>query len=125
MKSFIFIFYCASQKLYRWFPLEGQGSSTTTARSLKDKTMGSLWSLERYPHTMEVDHRSPPTFDPMLGFPNGRKERGMALVRGYFYPYPVQLVLIQIRNTGQPGPTWAPTDLRMTNYTYVSQVSAI
>jgi len=33
----------------------------------------------RYPHPVntEIDHRKGPTFDPMLGFPNGRKQRGI------------------------------------------------
>lgn len=43
----------------------GQPFSTAVSEPLK------VW-----PHKMDVDFRNPPTMDPMLGFPNGRKERG-------------------------------------------------
>ncbi|KAH3694886.1 NADH dehydrogenase [ubiquinone] 1 beta subcomplex subunit 7-like [Dreissena polymorpha] len=34
---------------------------------------------QKMPSQLEVDFRNGPTFDPMLGFPNGRKEREMPL----------------------------------------------
>jgi len=46
-----------------------------------------------WPHQYEVDHRSPPKFDPMLGFPKGRKERGNRSLTYRFVPNRVHPVL--------------------------------